>query len=567
MKRSITIITRILLFFFISATCFAGAQKEPTGSSAGDELYTIDVYGQGTEERFSADTAIGQFILEKFNINIHYIPFAGDYNNKCALWLAAGDYPETIQLNTPDLAANYLAAGAIMPWDDYLDKMPNYVEFVGEYMGLARATSPDGKVYATHYAIGMLNPGAVLQISVRSDLLEEQGWPNLAVTDEWLDFFRTAKEKHPKTPEGLDTIGLTMPLGEPWSPNAMLLNDQYKCAAPDNVAIDLNPDNETFGDVYDLYEVTHHKEHFQFLNRMWQEGLLDQEIFTDKYDQIAAKAQAKQALGIYYIGWAAGPANQVFRESSPEYEYVALPVMTPSQVEQPGMTGVYGFATSGWGTRFVTTNVKYPDRLFEFWDWAASEEGYIMNGWGIEGETYIINSAGEREPTDKYLELVEQQETEVLQQYGIGIVNGMCFIPGAHSKYGIPTITNSKKYQDTMAYSPRYKEFLANTGDGYETPQGLNGYESSSRFVGVAYANLLPRGLAALGGENPMFDVSQRITEYTNSRFPNLIMAKSDAEFEAAWTETVQKRKDMGIDDVVAAMQSQVDKSFEIMGY
>jgi len=541
------------------------AQGETTQAPL--EPYLIDIYVEGnanSEESFTADTAVGNVIMEKLGINIRYIPVVGDWNEKCALWLAGGDYPEMLQLNTQELIQSYIQAGAALAWDDYLADMPNYTRYVGENtMNVWRAISEDGKLYISHYACGdpanikefVPNPYPCLR--VRSDLLEEQGWPNIITSSEWLEFFKTAKENHPKTDEGLNTIGLCMPLGEPWGINTMC-TDATSSEVYRDQAIALGTDDYLAKDLY--AEVDAQKELMKFFNSMYNEGLIDSEAFTDKYDQIAAKASSTQALGIWYMIWATGTCNAQFKED-PEmakYEYVHMPFMVSSQ-EGKSYTVAVDSTPYGYGQRIVTKNCKYPERVMALWEFMASEEGQLLNGWGILGEDYTIDSDGKREITDDYYTKLFDEDPDNLIDRGIGVFDRATFIT-TQSEFGIMRNGSGSLKIGTRGYSPRTIEFLEKTG-GYKTEAGPWGYEANSRYNGVKSYDLPLQAYASLAATDPDYDAYQSIIEYTTSMVPKLIMAKTEAEFDAIYEEIIQKRKDLGLTEIVEVFNQRINEA------
>lgn len=322
MKRFVTLVLAFLMVIGMTGVSTASAGEAL-------ELYEITVYIENGDEAYTADTAVGKVILDEFGINIHYIPFTGDWNEKCALWLAGGDYPEVMRINSTDLMQSYISAGALLSWDEQLDNMPNYVSYAKEEtLDVYRSISTDGKLYFTNLGVRASDPNGYPGIMVRSDLLEEQGWPNLLYASEWIEFFRVAKENNPSTYEDLDTVGMCFPLGESWAPNAMGLRGEKDLLG--NQLLGYHTFDYTVCDLY--ADGAYQREVLEFFNIMYREGLMDKESFTDKVAQVSAKCNTTQAMGVFYATWAPANANTLFAEDEAlsKYEYVQLPFAVDS---------------------------------------------------------------------------------------------------------------------------------------------------------------------------------------------------------------------------------------------
>ncbi|NLB37936.1 MAG: extracellular solute-binding protein, partial [Clostridiales bacterium] len=268
------------------------------------ELYTVQLFNSNAIKlpRWS-DTPVGKVILEKFNFDVELIPPpAGDNKEQLGLMLAAGNYPEIVNLQDQDIANKYISAGALLPLDPYLDQMPNFTEWYKDSIPFWRWAAGDGNLY--NWNIQIPQDQAVFpennDILVRTDALEQQGWKLPVSTKEWVAFLKAAKEAFPTTPDGEPTIGMAVPFGESWgiAGIAPILYEKGVGIQISNGSIFYDAAIDTFVDMFTHPDT---KESFAFFNELYREGLLDEESFTDKGDQVLAKLTSGRALSAWYV--------------------------------------------------------------------------------------------------------------------------------------------------------------------------------------------------------------------------------------------------------------------------
>jgi putative aldouronate transport system substrate-binding protein len=141
------------------------------------------------------------------------------------------------------------------------------------------------------------------------------------------------------------------------------------------------------------------KDYPRWLNRMYNEGLVDPEIFTMSNDEFLAKIAAGRVLATALPRWYYATAMTSLRgDNKPERTFAPLPIVANDRVDSRLMVD-FGFG-GGWGI-MVTTACKDPARLVEFFDFLCSEEGQVLVNWGIEGENYdIIDGKRVMQPDD-----------------------------------------------------------------------------------------------------------------------------------------------------------------------
>ncbi len=507
------------------------------------------------------DFAIGKIVYDKYKIALEYVPFSGDWTQYCALRLAGRDYPEIMQLNDQQTAQAYIDAGALLSFDDYKDLLPDFFSYYPEYAyDDARSYAADGKMYF-FTGCGSLpatsNPG--MNFIVRSDLVEEQGWPFVYTASEWLEFFKTAKANHPTTAEGLETF-VDLPLGEVWGFNTMF-ND---CGHPYGNHIYVI-DWPTYT-VSDRWTDPVMREFMAFWNQMWREHLLDPECFTDKCDQMISKSNTTQCLASWYARWLFGNTNQSFIDAgTPEYQYIEMPFTVDSTRDVPAYSAASGGTmATGFGDVVVTTTCKYPERVMELLNYLHTDEGRILVNWGVEGEDWYINpETGKRDATPELVEMyVNDQEAYKARGFG-------CFM--TFSSGGGQNINQHDLQVGAIIYCDALQA-VAYTQRQLEAVKAICG---QSLPWDIFSADVLPGGyefIETKGVDNAvnipaenveLIDMQEEILDYTFGMIPKIIMAESDEEFNALYDECVEGRQSYGIDTIISWMQEQAAAAIE----
>jgi len=472
----------------------------------------------------STESEVGKYIYEKFGIIFEYIPYAGDAPEKQSLMLAAGDYPEMMWLTLDTMVMNYISAGALVSLEPYLDKMPDFVDRFRDVIPYWRIPG-DGVLYKWEEQIPIDFANVPpFDMIIRSDLLEQQGWTQPVSTSEWLEFLRQAKADNPVTPEGLPTVGATMPLAEAYGLAALpgisfSYGDTYTF---NNYEVIFNIKTRQWVNILDVPEV---KESFKFWNTLYKEGLFDEECFTDTGDKTAEKMSNGQALSAFYVGWYNAVANSALVDNGKEeMTYISLPMQLDSQVAagQPRLTVANN--TTAYGSRAITINARYPERLIELINWAATEEGQLLMLNGFESIHYERNSEGKRVPTQLRMDIRLDFES-LLREFGSFKLlpnfpeayasDGQCFNMLAEPEFG------------DEAMSPREQEVFKKLGWANSQQWFIdNGmvYRSDITTVSIDPASDLGR-------------IQQRMADVRIKYSAGLLMAGSDDEFEDIWNQ------------------------------
>jgi len=144
------------------------------------------------------------------------------------------------------------------------------------------------------------------------------------------------------------------------------------------------------------------KEYWEYLNRLYKEGLLDKEHETIMQMDVSNQKIAKDTVGamVMYISFMTIWGPLVGPDGQPEYFYAIKPLKGP----HGDSYNVARFPSAGaWA--FSKTCRSLPEALKWYEKVMFSPEGQDLATWGLEGLTYKINASGDKEMTVSVEEL------------------------------------------------------------------------------------------------------------------------------------------------------------------
>ena len=476
----------------------------------------------------SDETSIGKVIKDKFGIVFEYIPMSGDSKERQNLLLATGDYPEITRLEGTDMFAKYVQAGALVCLDDYVEASENFKVYYAEQIPYWRTASPDGKLYKWEGGEPQdfeVDP-EFLDIAVRTDLLEQQGWPNLLSEDDWFDFLKKALEDNPET-NGARTVGLSMPMGESWGAALCTAFCEKGGTYVDQATNDAVIWNQTEQQWVETWKNEAVQDNLRWFNRLYLAGLLDPDCFTDLDDQVSQKCLSARSVAVWYCCWDGTGANvSLIAGGQPEKQYIKMPFRSNRQVEAGLLRECRVETTRPFDTYAITKNCADPDRLFAFIDWCAGEEGQVLLWSGIKDEHYFINDKGQREPTETYLDKhFNDPGYDETVGFGGGVGN---MLPSRKQlgEDGIAySLTSDANYMDALFLTDRQKE--AYTALGW----------ANSQEYWLKTSQAAPNGLTgtcALIPGSDMAKLDEKYLAWAPAAYTKLIIAE---DFDATFAE------------------------------
>ena len=301
-------------------------------------------------------------------IHVNWVQVPGsELATKLNLSLSSGDYPD-IMYATPELVNQYLDTGIFLDLTEIMpERMPNVYQQVQAYGALKDITDDSGKIWFVPKLEGSV---AMWEIDwINQSWLDELDLEVPKTTDELYEVLKAFKAA-----KGDDCIPMTM---GPWADK--LHNFYYAF----NTWSDWQMFSEETGMEYGPYD---HAEEMRacltYLNKLYSEGLLDNEYLTRDDDAINAMISNNQTG--YFYAWA-DDASRLIEGGTlgVNYSYVN-PLKGPE-----GYSGWYG--CNPVTMRFyINANSKVLDKVIEMCDYIFSEEGRNLFTWGVEGVTYKV---------------------------------------------------------------------------------------------------------------------------------------------------------------------------------
>lgn len=516
-----------------------GGEAEWDGNM--DNLYVIDIMPPTPLITASMDTAVGQYIAEKFGIAFNYIQYSGDITEKQALMLAGSEYNEIQYMQGEDIFKKYIDAGALLNLDDYKDLMPDFYKRYEKIIPYWRASAADGGLYKWERDTPTETETTLTHtdVLVRTDVLEYYGWPELVSASDWREFLAKAVKDFPTTYDGQATVGMTMPMAESYGIQGIVPVGYEKGDTYFGSGNDYHIYNIKTGQFEEYLLAPEVKESFQFFNNLYKDGTLDEECFTDSADITLQKLSNGRAIAAWYVTWNQGSANQELTNAGhPEMSYIQMPFQLDSQVGQDYMLSMrasYPYYSMG-----ITKNCKYPERVAKFINWCCTDEGQIVLQSGLEGVHYTVEN-GERVAADLFRQC--SQDVEVQKKEGvIGALSGLPLC-NSYAEDGQPfNLAQTWEFVDGFSLTDREKEAYA--GLGWSTSNQW--WNEHCKGFDAGYFQS-----CALDPSSDLGKVGAKMTEVRVKYSANLLMAD---DFEAVWNELMAEYDKLDHEPVIEAM-------------
>ena len=328
-----------------------------------------------------------------------------DYNSYAeaiTLMLSAGNIDADI-VKIPDNDPNqvYIKSGMFVPLDEYFEYMPNFTKWLNENpVQKAELTAEDGHIY---YVAG---------VNVAHDYQ-----PVLMFNQVWLD--KAGK----KAPETLDEF---VELLRYFKENDMNGNGDASDEIPMSVMSEFLP--YMFGPAFGLDLVSgfqadengtvtyaaadseNYRKYLEFLNSLYTEGLLEVEFTSLDRDKVIERISNDLTGVAFDYSWA---MSMMYSNVLPYYDGTAATAFVgvkPLSGEHEGFYVGRNFLSGMFGVSSKSSQIEL---ACKFLDYSMSEHCQDYYQWGIEGESYVVNSDGSREYTE------QGKDNDWLQQFGI----------------------------------------------------------------------------------------------------------------------------------------------------
>ncbi|MNH98394.1 Lipoprotein LipO precursor [compost metagenome] len=309
--------------------------------------------------------------LEKnTNVKIDWqVMSSNDWAEQKSILLASGTLPDVVvgdqTFSDSDIVNNL---SYFRPLDEYIDQyMPNLKAAMEETPEMKKiSTFPDGKIYSLPTRLPS-RPKSSRQPVINKAWLDKLGLKTPDTLDDLYNVMKAFKDKDPNGNGKADEI-----------PYIEVSNDFI---SPFGIT-DLNSNNMLVKDGKAVYYPTseEYKEGLKWENKLYSEGLLDKELFTQDATMISAKFQNPDApiVGLSYQ-WT---PDAVFGKWSEQYE--TIPPVAGPDGKRYTIGNPIGMNLAR-NELLITTSCKNPEVAARWADQFYTNEASIQNFWGAIG--------------------------------------------------------------------------------------------------------------------------------------------------------------------------------------
>lgn len=407
-----------------SETSAAGSTTDTSAAETGITYPVQDgktlTFGMTTasawNDRFQSftDLPVGKALQERtgFGLDMVHVEDKTAMN----LLIASGELPDMIIFNW---ASNYnggeekaIKDGVIygMSEEFVKENAPDYWKVISSDPELLKQVkTPAGEIYGFAFILGddLLKGG--YGMIIRDDWCEELGIAEPSTPDEFYDMLKAFKEQK----------GAEVPLSVNYSELASMM-DRGVITSPFNlVTRDVYVDN---GTVHIGYSEDEYKDVLAWLNKLYNDGLLDPSFSTLEAATITSNILTGQSGA---ASGACGSKLGTWLSTNKDVENYSLAGIK-NLVAKKGDRAMYGHYNNdvAGNTVAISTLCEDKEAAAQFLNYGYTEEGHMLYNFGIEGESYTMES-GEPIYTDLMLNnpdglSIQQALSEYQLAYGNG---------------------------------------------------------------------------------------------------------------------------------------------------
>jgi len=350
----------ILLLLMVLTLLISGCSNETANETTSEKEkeseseITSLVYVAGQDNFNPEEDYTKQLIKDLLGVDI--VPKMGTDEDKVNLILSSGEKVDAINLNNRNLLGTYIKNGAIQPLNEHIDKYGSNLKkaFSQEVWDLV---SSDGKIYA----IPTTNYTAVTEgVMIRKDWLDILGLNVPTTPEEFYNVLKAFKEKDPGGVGKDNVIPFTFNAD---SYGQMNLNGLAQAFGIGNGPSEFIEDN---GKIVSGFEKSGGKEFISFLNRLYDEGFLDQDLPANKSDNVQQKIASGVVGAAVLSAWDSSTIDALVA-NVPEAEMVFLEPLKGKDGSQKMINtgGLYSFVIVPRSSEKADEVVKFANSFLD----------------------------------------------------------------------------------------------------------------------------------------------------------------------------------------------------------
>ncbi len=548
-KWSIALLSLLLALSVILTGCNSKVENEKVASVEVSEPGEFPI----VEEKITLRVLAGQrayvedfntneftkWFEEKTNIHLEWevVPEGDEAKQKLNLTLASGDQPD-IYLNMPLTSQQlevYGKQGMFLPLNDYIDKYGVETKKVFEEVPVAKemATSNDGNIYSVpsiNECFQCLYPS---KLWINQKWLDTLGLEMPTTTEEYYEVLKAFKTQDPNGNGKADEVPLT---GFKYGWNTEILPKLMNAfifaksvTYDDSVKFTYLNDDKV--DV--AFNKPEWREGLEYMNKLYSEGLIAPESFTQDQNQVLNISEGQNALGSIPAGY-----QLVFTNAQSDLykDYTTVPPLKGPKGAQ------YAEKLNSNGVRLgmfvISSSTKYPEAAFRLADALYNEDIMMRSIYGEEGEGWREAKEGEVGLEGNPAKYYRFEETEAMQN--------------KHWNKAAPEF-QTKEFLDSLA--------LGEAGEDISDNVLYRVHNETKKYVPhVDESIILPPLLLSDEQSQEILDIQKSIYDYVDEM--NIRFITGDADLETEWEDYVQTLENMDLNRFLTILQEAYDERY-----
>lgn len=413
----------MLLSMVILAACSSEEENETESSDVDvnkegfpivDERITLTMMAPGTGIEEWEDMEVLQDYAEKTNIHFEFdTPPVDDFGTNLNLAFSSGDIADIIfgagtDDLTPGMEVDYGEQGMLLPLEDLIEEYaPNIQKLLEERPDVKKSiTTDDGHIYALPSV--SIETTAIWETGplwYNGDWLEALNVDELPkTTDEFYELLKRFKEEDPNgngEDDEIPLIDVGLDSSRPWLLAAFGLKDQGI--------------EEVDGEVRFTPILPEYKEYLEYMNKLYEEGLLDPETFSQSDEEKRAKGQDNR-VGVFPDWYSFFTTDETKEEAMKHPMFHPLVTDESKEPIIPRDTGIER------GAFALSSENPNPEASIRWVDYFYSQEGWEYINMGPEGYIWEWDEDEEKkvdlDPPEGYDDLEDYRAT-ITPDFGI----------------------------------------------------------------------------------------------------------------------------------------------------
>lgn len=525
-----------------------------TGLPICDTKISITAAGGANSTPDPMKTDMIAFIRDEMGIDITYSMFAGDaWATQYNLAKTTNNMWDFISPGAPsggwadvavDGADGYLAA-----WSDYLEYMPNMAGYIDQYEDYRKTiTAPDGKIYGFgRYTANLIGGAQIGTFYIQESWLKNVGLDKPTTVEELYEVLKAFKEKDA---DGDGDATNELPLGyvPDWTGRyfEMIILAAFGCYTHSAPYLYGGED----GKVGTYATTDGYKEYLKYMNKLYTEGIMDQEAFTGgsgfsenyqnmKYGAVSHMTYQSDALNIWDPIMVTGLTSDIC-------DKVALS-------KRPGTAGPQ---------TLMSAETEYPEAIARMVDWYMHPDNIHKWGAGMEG---IHFDWVEEEAAGGLIKLWTKKYDKYVKEAGYENSNDLIYKKAVvHNMFQLGFIDSRDAYKTWDALSledlRKIREWAIENnepGNSFNINQAvmnigvkeLGDYEIIDIYPNLSY---LPDEITELG------TLKTDLTTFITASQAEFIIGTRD--IETGWDAYLKEIEGMGLSKILEIEQAAYDR-------